>query len=77
MTYPGTDNTLALADHDDHIHVGFHPNGSTAAAGSIIASGVTVDGSRWSSLIDRLREVPNPRVTVQPSRYATKAKSHD
>ena len=25
MTFPGTDNTLALADHDDHIHVGFRP----------------------------------------------------
>ena len=25
MQYAGTDNTLAMADHDDHIHVGFHP----------------------------------------------------
>ena len=25
MTFAGTDNTLALADHDDHIHVGFRP----------------------------------------------------
>ena len=25
MTYEDTDNTLALSDHDDHIHVGFHP----------------------------------------------------
>ena len=25
MTFDGTDNTFAMADHDDHIHVGFHP----------------------------------------------------
>jgi len=25
MTYKGTDNTLAMADHADHIHVGFRP----------------------------------------------------
>ena len=32
MSYAGTDNTLAMADHYDHIHVGFHPDGSTSAA---------------------------------------------
>ena len=25
MTFKGADNTLSLSDHDDHIHVGFHP----------------------------------------------------
>ena len=25
MSYEGADNTLAKADHDDHIHVGFTP----------------------------------------------------
>jgi hypothetical protein len=25
MTFQGADNTLALADHDDHIHVGWQP----------------------------------------------------
>ena len=25
MQYAGTDNTFAMGDHDDHIHVGFHP----------------------------------------------------
>ena len=24
MDFPDADNTLVLADHDDHIHVGFH-----------------------------------------------------
>jgi hypothetical protein len=77
MTYPGTDNTLALADHDDHIHVGFRPTGSAAAGGSVVTSGVVLDGAKWSSLIGRLRELPNPKVTVSPSRYATPSKTHD
>ena len=25
MTFKGADNTLAMADHDDHIHVGWRP----------------------------------------------------
>ena len=25
MTFEGADNTLAMADHDDHIHVGWRP----------------------------------------------------
>src|SRR5205823_4505011 len=25
MTYPGADNTLALPDHANHVHVGFRP----------------------------------------------------
>ena len=25
MKFPDADNTLVLADHDDHIHVGFQP----------------------------------------------------
>ena len=28
MQYPGAPNTLAMADHWDHIHVGFHPAGA-------------------------------------------------
>ena len=37
MTFPGTDNTFAMADHADHIHVGFQPlygaNTTAAQAG--------------------------------------------
>ena len=35
MTFDGTDNTLSMADHADHIHVGFHPlYGTNAKAAS-------------------------------------------
>ena len=29
MKFDGTDNTLSMADHDDHIHVGFEPQYGT------------------------------------------------
>ena len=76
MQYPGTDNTLALADHDDHIHVGFHPTGAAAAAAaaSIAPSGAEATSKEWSNLVGRLRELPNPRVTAAASRFATNGK---
>src|SRR6185369_6014293 len=31
MTFAGTDNTLSLPDHNDHIHIGFRPLYATKA----------------------------------------------
>ena len=66
MTYPGTDNTLALPDHNDHIHVGFHPlTGKTATQfDSVLKPG------QWTKLIDRLKTLDNPVVPLKPSKYA-------
>jgi len=70
MKYTGTDNTLALADHDDHIHVGFYPDGST---GLLTTSGKEISSQQWSTLIGRLRSVANPRVTSGTSKFATRS----
>ena len=35
MRFPGAGNTLALPDHDDHLHVGFRPPGAGATASRI------------------------------------------
>ncbi len=72
MTYPGTDNTLALPDHADHIHVGFAPeyapgNPATPQADAVLKP------SQWVKLIDRLGQIDNPDVATTPSRYAIKA----
>jgi transglycosylase-like protein with SLT domain/peptidase M23-like protein len=69
MTYAGTDNTLALADHADHIHVGFHPD---YAAGSPAAKELAtiLKPSQWIRLIDRLGQINNPTVAKKPSKYA-------
>ena len=74
MTYPGTDNTLALSDHDDHIHVGFHPDGSTQL---LTNPGVEANPGQWSALVDRLLKNSNPKVAAGPSKYVKSGKSHD
>jgi hypothetical protein len=69
MTYAGTDNTLALGDHADHIHVGFHPQYQEGAPGSSQLDAV-LKPSQWIKLIDRLGKIDNPTVSVKPSKYA-------
>jgi hypothetical protein len=68
MTYPDADNTLALPDHADHIHVGFSPEldpaqpatagvaaaATAAAAGSAAPDGSTADPSDPSVLAGTL-----------------------
>jgi Transglycosylase SLT domain/Peptidase family M23 len=71
MTYDGADNTLALPDHADHIHVGFRPQfDPTTKAGRIAES--ILKPSQWVKLIDRLGQIDNPTVQVAPSKYAIK-----
>jgi hypothetical protein len=69
MTFPGTDNTLALPDHYNHIHVGFHPlyGSNTKLAKQINA---ILKPNQWIKLIDRLGHIVNPQVPVKPSKFA-------
>jgi murein DD-endopeptidase MepM/ murein hydrolase activator NlpD len=67
MTYPGTDNTLALPDHYNHIHVGFHPIGSGPSTLQAI-----LQPEQWTKLVQRLDDIPNPVVPTHPSRFAIK-----
>jgi soluble lytic murein transglycosylase-like protein len=66
MAYPNADNTLALPDHDDHIHVGFHPLSGKGAEkfDSVLKPG------QWDKLIDRLGTLENPTVALEPSKFA-------
>jgi murein DD-endopeptidase MepM/ murein hydrolase activator NlpD len=66
MTYPNADNTLALADHDDHIHVGFRP---LYGPGAVKFNSV-LKPDQWMKLIDRLKTIDNPTVPLRPSRFA-------
>jgi hypothetical protein len=72
MEFQGADNTLALADHADHIHVGFRPlygaNAKTAKQVDAI-----LKPEQWIKLIDRLDEIDNPKVSRKPSKYAVDA----
>ena len=79
MQFDGADNTFAMADHDDHIHIGWRPlYGQSAKASQRIDA--FLRPRQWIKLIDRLDEIDNPEVREQPSRYslrATKRPSRD
>jgi len=72
MEFTSTDNTFAMGDHDDHIHVGFRPqygaNRRTARQ-----AGALLKPQQWVRLIDRLGEIENPKVRRRPSKYALDA----
>jgi hypothetical protein len=71
MQFPGTDNTLAMADHADHIHVGWRAlSGTNTGDGRQV--GVAVGPSQWTRLIRRIDRIDNPTVSPLPSRYASK-----
>jgi len=73
MQYAGTDNTFAMADHYDHIHVGFHPlYGTNDQNGK--ATAAVLEPGQWSRLIGQLSSIENPAVPLKPSRYAVKVK---
>jgi hypothetical protein len=73
MTFEGADNTIAMGDHDDHIHVGWAPlYGENKEAAKQIDA--ILKPKQWIKLIDRLGEIDNPKVAEQPSKYAVKVK---
>jgi len=74
MTYEGANNTIAMGDHADHIHIGWQPGGATG--GSARGGGARPGGepvlrpSQWYRVVDRLNRIENPRVRVTPRRRA-------
>jgi hypothetical protein len=71
MTYEGADNTYAMADHHDHIHVGWRPLYGTDSKAAKQVNAV-LKPQQWIKLIDRLKEIDNPHVRLSPSKYAVK-----
>jgi hypothetical protein len=69
MSFKGADNTLAMSDHADHIHIGWKPlyNTNSKAAKQLNAM---LKPKQWIKLIDRLQEIDNPTVRLQPSKHA-------
>ncbi|HVD41893.1 MAG TPA: lytic murein transglycosylase [Solirubrobacterales bacterium] len=62
---PG-ETSFAMADHYDHVHVGYQPT-----AGSMEARfAALLKPDQWNRLITRLGEIENPEVPVHPSKYA-------
>jgi hypothetical protein len=71
MTFEGADNTLAMADHNDHIHVGWKPLYGTNSKAAKQVNAV-LKPKQWIKLIDRLKDIDNPEVSLQPSKYSVK-----
>ena len=69
MEYEGADNTLAMGDHHDHIHVGFQPQFDANSKEGRQLNAVLKPG-QWIKLIDRLGEIENPTVRLKPSKEA-------
>jgi hypothetical protein len=65
-------NTMAMSDHNDHIHVGFQPLfGTNKKLGKQTLA--ILGPNQWSDLISRLGEIDNPVVPTKPSKYALPA----
>ncbi|HET9013408.1 MAG TPA: hypothetical protein VFN38_16405, partial [Gemmatimonadaceae bacterium] len=68
-------NTLSMADHDDHIHVGFRPLfGANSKLGKQTLA--VLQPGQWDDLLTRLRQIDNPHVSTKPSRYALPVHRH-
>ena len=73
MKYQGTDNTLAMGDHADHIHVGFRPQyDPDSKEGRRMES--VLKPKQWIKLLDRLGDIDNPTVRRDPSKYSIDVK---
>jgi len=58
--------SIALADHYDHVHVGYHPIESRLDA----QYSALLKPDQWQRLIDRLGQIENPEVPVKPSEFS-------
>ena len=65
--------SFALADHYDHVHVGYRPLYGPGELDQQFVQLLKPD--QWQRLIDRLGEIDNPTVPVGPSDYSLPAKT--
>jgi hypothetical protein len=64
--------SFALADHYDHVHVGYYPLYGNGALDKKFVE--LLKPKQWKRLIKRLGEIDNPTVPVTPSEYSLPAK---
>jgi hypothetical protein len=73
MDYFGADNTFAMGDHADHIHVGYTPIAGPGSGSVTKQFSAMLEPDQWERLIDRLGEIDNPTVPTEPSEEALPA----
>jgi hypothetical protein len=62
---PG-ETSFAMADHYDHVHVGYH----TVESGVEAQFSALLKPDQWQRLIGRLGQIENPEVPIHPSQYS-------
>ena len=75
MDYAGADNTLAMGDHADHIHVGYPPNLADSKLSK--QANAVLKPRQWIKLIERLNNIDNPTVRTSPSDSSTQPSAED
>ncbi len=65
--------SFAMADHADHVHIGYSPIGGVGKAQFV----ELLKPDQWERLVDRLEEIDNPQVEPEPSKYSLPAKSQN
>ena len=65
--------TFVMADHADHVHVGYAPGPGTTTASEPQLTRL-LKPEQWERLIARLGEIDNPEVPTSPSRFAERVK---
>jgi transglycosylase-like protein with SLT domain/peptidase M23-like protein len=63
---PG-ETSFAMADHYDHVHVGYHALEGGALEAQFSA---LLKPDQWQRLIGRLGQIENPEVPIKPSRFS-------
>jgi hypothetical protein len=63
--------TTAMADHADHIHLGFRPLFDRRLGKQAFA---VLKPGQWGDLLDQLNKIENPVVPTKVSKYALPAK---
>jgi murein DD-endopeptidase MepM/ murein hydrolase activator NlpD len=58
--------SFALADHYDHVHVGYNP----VESGLDAQYSALLKPDQWQRLIDRLGQIENPEVPIKPSEFS-------
>jgi hypothetical protein len=71
MTFDGADNTFAMGDHADHIHVGWRPLSRREQGSRPKQIDAILKPKQWIKQIDRLGEIDNP--TVRSTRASTRS----
>jgi len=66
--------TFSMPDHDDHIHVGYTPDGTDNGGEPI--SGL-LKPKQWDKLLDRISELDQPTVPIKPSQFSLPTRKGD